>query len=107
MASSPDSDLCQQVLECLPTGVFAADREGKVTFWNAGAERITGYLKQDVLGRQCNEGFLEHWDCEINTVVGSMVPLLVTLRSSSRRKPRMAGTMVARGRWRTRILLPR
>jgi PAS domain S-box-containing protein len=68
MASSPDSDFCQQVLECLPAGVFAADREGKITFWNAGAERITGYLKQDVLGRQCNEGFLEHWDCEINTV---------------------------------------
>ncbi len=80
MASSPDSEICQQVLECLPTGVFAADREGKVTFWNAGAERITGYLKQDVLGRQCNEGFLEHSDCEINTVIGSMVPLLVTLR---------------------------
>ena len=80
MTSTPDSDIWQQVLECLPTGVLAADREGKITFWNAGAERITGYLKQEVLGRQCNDGFLEHSECEINTIVGSMVPLLVTLR---------------------------
>jgi len=80
MTLPPDSQLCQQVLECLPTGVFAVDREGRISFWNAGAEHITGYLKQETLGRLCSEAFLEHSECENNTVVGSMVPLLATLR---------------------------
>jgi PAS domain S-box-containing protein len=80
MTPPPHPEICQQVLECLPTGVFAVDREGRITFWNAGAKRITGYLKQEALGRLCSEGFLEHSECENNTAVGSMVALLATLR---------------------------
>ncbi len=187
MTSPPDSMICQQVLECLPTGVFAVDREGKINFWNAGAERITGYLKQEVLGRVCSDGFLEHSEGENNTLTGNAAPVLATLRegrgirvlscdprgdcgvhqgiaaqrggrvrtspqfpgrcgqnsrnsrttskiaaqrpkarrrqnqsrrrrrdfrcrrllrSSSRKKPRMVGTMGEPGKWRTRILLP-
>lgn len=80
MTSPPDSQLCQQVLECLPTGVFAVDREGKIVFWNAGAERITGYLKQEVLGRLYSEGFLEHSEGGDATYDGNMAPVLATLR---------------------------
>ena len=80
MTSPPDSMICQQVLECLPTGVFAVDREGKINFWNAGAERITGYLKQEVLGRVCSDGFLEHSEGENNTLTGNAAPVLATLR---------------------------
>ena len=80
MTSPQDFDLCHHVLECLPTGVYAVDREGKITFWNAGAEHITGYLKQEVMGRLCSDGFLEHSDAENNTFSGNLVPLLATLR---------------------------
>jgi hypothetical protein len=48
--------------------VFALDREGKVTFWNTGAHH--GYLKQEVLGRLCSEGFLEHSEDENNALAG-------------------------------------
>src|SRR5208337_1732775 len=81
MTSPPDSTICQQVLDCLPTGVFAVDREGKINFWNAGAERITGYLKQEVLGRVCSDGFLEHSEAENNTLTGNASPVLATLRA--------------------------
>jgi diguanylate cyclase (GGDEF)-like protein/PAS domain S-box-containing protein len=80
MTSPQDFDLCHHVLECLPTGVYVVDREGKITFWNAGAERITGYLKQEVMGRLCSDGFLEHSDTENNALTGNMVPLLATIR---------------------------
>jgi flagellar motor component MotA len=33
-------------------------------------ERITGYLKQEVLGRLCSEGFLEHSEDENNALAG-------------------------------------
>jgi diguanylate cyclase (GGDEF)-like protein/PAS domain S-box-containing protein len=38
-------------LENLPTGVYLVDRNRKILFWNNGAEEITGYLRQDVVGR--------------------------------------------------------
>ncbi|AIC20316.1 ATP-binding protein [Pseudomonas chlororaphis] len=32
-------------------GIFALDTQGRVTTWNAGAERIKGYREQEILGR--------------------------------------------------------
>jgi PAS domain S-box-containing protein len=80
MTSQQETDLYRHVLECLPTGVYAVDRQGKITFWNVGAEHITGYLKQEAMGRRCSDGFLEHMDEENNTLTGNQAPLLVTMR---------------------------
>jgi diguanylate cyclase (GGDEF)-like protein/PAS domain S-box-containing protein len=44
-------DVWRTVLEQLPTGVYFLDHDQKIVFWNAGAERITGLLRQDVVGR--------------------------------------------------------
>jgi PAS domain S-box-containing protein len=38
-------------------GVFALDQAERVVFWNAAAERITGYQADEVLGRPCYEIF--------------------------------------------------
>jgi len=38
-------------------GVFALDQAERVVFWNAAAERITGYRADEVLGRPCYEIF--------------------------------------------------
>ncbi len=43
------------VLARTTDGVFALDQAGQVVFWNAAAERITGYLADEVLGRPCYE----------------------------------------------------
>jgi diguanylate cyclase (GGDEF)-like protein/PAS domain S-box-containing protein len=44
-------ELFRTILETLPTGVYLVDRNRKILFWNEGAEEITGYLRQDVVGR--------------------------------------------------------
>ncbi len=44
-------EVWRTVLEQLPTGVYLLDSDQKIVFWNAGAERITGRLSQDVVGR--------------------------------------------------------
>ncbi|MGH9746595.1 MAG: diguanylate cyclase domain-containing protein [Candidatus Acidiferrales bacterium] len=46
------------ILESLQTGIYLVDRDQKILFWNDGAERITGYLRQDVVGRFCVETLL-------------------------------------------------
>jgi PAS domain S-box-containing protein len=45
------------VLAQAADGVFALDQAERVMFWNAAAERITGYRADEVLGRPCHEIF--------------------------------------------------
>jgi two-component system cell cycle response regulator len=45
----------RSVLESLSTGVYLVDLNRRIVFWNAGAERICGYLRQDVVGRFLRE----------------------------------------------------
>jgi diguanylate cyclase (GGDEF)-like protein/PAS domain S-box-containing protein len=49
----------RMILEALPLGVYVVNREGKIVLWNAGAEHVTGYLRQDVLGRLSEVELLE------------------------------------------------
>jgi diguanylate cyclase (GGDEF)-like protein/PAS domain S-box-containing protein len=50
------------ILESLQTGIYLVDHDQKILFWNDGAERITGHLRQDVLGRFCVESLLANRD---------------------------------------------
>lgn len=61
------TDLSEQfdhrmILEALPMGVYVVNREGKIVVWSAGAEHVTGYLRQDVLGRLREAELLEQGD---------------------------------------------
>jgi diguanylate cyclase (GGDEF)-like protein/PAS domain S-box-containing protein len=73
-------EIYRAVLDSLPVAVCAVNRDGKVILWNEGAERVTGYLRQDVLGRMCTEAFMEHADPQNNPLQGTEVPLLETMR---------------------------
>jgi len=53
-----DPEIYQSVLDDLPTGVYIVDRNRRIRFWNEGAEQITGYLRQDVVGRLQREHLL-------------------------------------------------
>jgi PAS domain S-box-containing protein/diguanylate cyclase (GGDEF)-like protein len=37
------------------TGIYLVDRQQRIQFWNEGAESLTGYLRQDVLGHFCRD----------------------------------------------------
>src|SRR5579864_5117438 len=57
-----DPEIYQSVLEKLQTGVYIVDRNRRIRFWNEGAEQITGYLRQDVVGRFLREHLLTTGD---------------------------------------------
>ncbi|MEO1904753.1 MAG: PAS domain-containing protein, partial [Methylococcales bacterium] len=42
--------------------VFGVDLDGRITEWNSSAERLTGYLKQEVLGKKMVENFVAEDD---------------------------------------------
>ena len=47
----------ENILDNLSEGIIAHDRERRILFFNRAAEEITGYLREDVLGRDCHEAF--------------------------------------------------
>ena len=54
--------LYRGVLDNLYEGVYCLDLQRRIFFWNKGAERITGYRADEVLGRSCEDNILCHVD---------------------------------------------
>lgn len=80
MPDSLDPNLYRLVVEALPIGVYVVNREGRILLWSAGAERVTGYLRQEVIGRSCGNEFLGYTDSANNALQGNAIPLVEVLR---------------------------
>ena len=46
----PSEDLYREIVENMHDGIYFVDRERRITYWNKGAERITGYTAAEVVG---------------------------------------------------------
>ncbi|MBU1097403.1 MAG: sigma 54-interacting transcriptional regulator [Bacteroidetes bacterium] len=60
--------LKDHILESIGEGVFTVDKNFKINFFNKAAENITGYSREEVLGRFCKHIFrseLCYTDCPI------------------------------------------
>lgn len=55
-----DKKFYQDLLDQMSDGVYFVTVDRRITYWNGGAERITGYSAQEVLGHSCAEGILRH-----------------------------------------------
>jgi diguanylate cyclase (GGDEF)-like protein/PAS domain S-box-containing protein len=53
---------CEDLLNDLYEGVYFVDKDRGITFWNQGAERITGFSASEMLGRCCHDNLLSHVD---------------------------------------------
>lgn len=53
---------CEDLLNDLYEGVYFVDKDRGITFWNRGAERITGFSAEQMLGRFCYDNLLNHVD---------------------------------------------
>jgi diguanylate cyclase (GGDEF)-like protein/PAS domain S-box-containing protein len=62
MSSFHDPEICRGILESLPSGLCVVDIQMKIVFWSDGAERITGYLRHDVIGHSCISESILHCD---------------------------------------------
>ena len=50
-------DNLEHVLDNLQEGIIAHDMRRRIFFFNQEAERISGYNREDVLGKDCHEAF--------------------------------------------------
>lgn len=79
------SKLYDGVFNSLRDGIYFVDTDRKITFWNKGAERITGFAAEEVLNTFCFENLLNHVDSEGNKLCHGGCPLHQTIQDQ---KPR-------------------
>ena len=48
----------RQLLDSLHDGIYIADRERRITYWNRGAETITGFSREEAIGCHCHDTIL-------------------------------------------------
>lgn len=63
------------LLDTLKDGVYFADKNRKITYWNKAAETITGYRSGEMLGRHCGDSLLIHIDEQGNNLCTGPCPL--------------------------------
>lgn len=73
-------------MDRIETGVFAVDLDRKISYWNYGAEEITGFLSQDVLGRPCSDSILLEYDDHNPLLCMHQCPLENTRGDGARRE---------------------
>ncbi|HEX5643122.1 MAG TPA: sensor domain-containing diguanylate cyclase [Thermoleophilia bacterium] len=52
----------RRILDAISDGVYVLGPDHTIVYWSAGAERITGYAPDEVVGRRCDEDILVHTD---------------------------------------------
>jgi len=50
----------RHILDSISDGVYVTTAEREIVYWNAAAERITGYSPADVIGSHCYDDILVH-----------------------------------------------
>lgn len=82
---SVDETLQLSLLDSLYDAVYLVDRNRRITFWNRAAERLTGYSREEVLGRHCFDNLLRHVDEEGTLLCHGLCPLASTLHDGESR----------------------
>jgi PAS domain S-box-containing protein/diguanylate cyclase (GGDEF)-like protein len=86
MVDLTDQRVFEAVVDSLETGVYVVDRHRKIVYWNQGAERISGYLRQDVTGRFCRDNILVHSDGHEAVLCQTACPLADCMREGQPRE---------------------
>ena len=77
----------KDVLDNLHDGVYFVDTTRRITYWNKGSERISGFSSPEVMGMRCSDNILKHVNDEGMSLCKTMCPLAYTMQDG---KPRQA-----------------
>lgn len=75
----------KKLLDNLYDGVYFVDKDRKITYCNKGAERITGYSADEVVGRHCFDNILMHTDREGKSLCHGVCPLATCISGNRER----------------------
>jgi diguanylate cyclase (GGDEF)-like protein/PAS domain S-box-containing protein len=76
----------EKLLDGLYDAVYFVDRTRKITYWNKGAEHLTGYTASEAIGNHCFSNFLEHVSEEGRALCLDGCPLQATIQDGQSRE---------------------
>jgi diguanylate cyclase (GGDEF)-like protein/PAS domain S-box-containing protein len=76
---STEDGFFRGILDSLHDGVYFVDVNKRITYWNKGAERITGYDSSEAVGISCSDNLLVHIDDKGVNLCKTGCPLAQTL----------------------------
>ena len=85
-SQAPENQFYKRLMDNLYDGVYFVDDERRITYWNNGAERITGYRSTKVIGRLCNSNILNHVTESGQHLCEEGCPLLATIQDGTPRE---------------------
>lgn len=83
------TDYLLNIINAANEGIYVTDMERRFLIWNDAAERISGYRRDEVIGRVCCDGILSHRDAQGNSLCQDDCPLLHTLKTQTPSGPRI------------------
>jgi len=81
-----EKDSYERIIENLYDGLYFVDRDRVITYWNKGAERISGFTADEVVGKSCADNILTHVDSQGNSLCTGMCPLAATIADGTLRE---------------------
>ncbi len=83
---SEDTLFYKRLLDRLNDGVYFVDQDRRITYWNEGAAKLTGFVAQEAVGRHCHDDFLCHVDRKGERLCTSKCPLSATIADGESRE---------------------
>ena len=77
-------DFFKKMLDELYDGVYFVDPDRRILYWNRAAERLSGYMAAEVVGKSCLDDILQHRDSEDRRLCRDRCPVV---ESMELRKP--------------------
>jgi diguanylate cyclase (GGDEF)-like protein/PAS domain S-box-containing protein len=81
-----DNVLFNGIIENLHDGLYLTDTNRVVTYWNKGAERISGFTAAEVVGRSCADNILTHVNIDGKSLCKGLCPLAKTIADATNRE---------------------
>ncbi len=72
----------KDLLDNLSDGVYFVNLQRQITYWNGGAEKITGYNKTNVIGKRCMDNILMHVNGEGVSLCKDQCPIVKTMQDN-------------------------
>lgn len=72
----------KNLLDNLSDGIYFVDLDRRITYWNRGAERITGFTAESVVGTRCMDNLLIHVDANGTPLCTGNCPIVMTMTNN-------------------------
>lgn len=74
------SSFYEKLLDNMHDGVYFVNRERKITYWNEGAQRLSGYTASEAIGKGCFDNLMGHVDESGQSLCDGACPMRDVMR---------------------------